>query len=267
MIITCDQCNSSFSVSDSMINDAGSKVRCSKCDNVFVAFPQSADDSEALETAEDELTLDSEDPMPGEDEDLGLDDLDSDFSDFLEDDEADETFAMSSDTEESELELEDFDDSLDLESSLEPDDIVEEPEDELELDLDFDQDEESDLALDGDSIDGDDLPALADLADLDDDELASDDADSELEGLDFALESETDAALDLDGDDELDLTDLGLEEDDEDDEAEISALEDPSAEQDEALELEESDELDLSDLETAIDDESAPAETAESDLA
>ena len=61
MIITCEECNSSFSINDNMIKDTGSKVRCSKCDNVFVAFPQST---------EDELML-------GEDEDLGLDDLEA----------------------------------------------------------------------------------------------------------------------------------------------------------------------------------------------
>jgi len=250
MIITCDECNSSFSINDGMIKDTGSKVRCSKCDNVFVALPQST---------EDELALDSQDPMLGEDEDLGLDDLDSDFSDFLEDDDADETFAVSSEPAESELDLDDFDDSLELESDLEPDDLLDEPEGELELDLDFDQDEESDPALNVDSIDGDDFPDLDDLDDLDDEELTSDEADSELEDLDFELESDTEAALDLAGEDELDLTDLGLEED--------AALEDPSAEQEAAFEAGESDEMDLSDLEAAIDGESAPAETAASDLA
>ena len=131
MIITCDECNSSFSVSDGLIKDTGSKVRCSKCDSVFVAYPQSAEDIEELETAEDELTLDSEDQMPAEDEDWGLDDLDSDLGDFLDDDEADETFAMSTDIEESELDLNDFDDTLDAESGSEPDDVLKETEGEL----------------------------------------------------------------------------------------------------------------------------------------
>ena len=259
MIITCDECNSSFSVSDGLIKDTGSKVRCSKCDSVFVAYPQSTEDIEKLETAEVELTLDSEDLKPAEDKDWGLDDLDSDLGDFLDDDEADETFAMSSDIEESELDLNDFDDTLDAGLESEPDDVLEETKGELELDLDFDEDDDSDLMMDEESIGGDDLPDLEDLADLDEAELTTDEADSELEGLDFELEPETDAELDLEGDDGLDLTDLGLEEED------IPALGDPSAEQDGALEVEESDELDLSDLEIAIDEESAPEETAGAD--
>ncbi len=39
MIITCDECNSRFRVSDDLIKDSGSKVRCSICDSVFVAYP------------------------------------------------------------------------------------------------------------------------------------------------------------------------------------------------------------------------------------
>lgn len=259
MIITCAECNSSFSVSDGLIKDTGSKVRCSKCDSVFVAYPQSTEDIEKLETSEVELTLDSEDLKPAEDKDWGLDDLDSDLGDFLDDDEADETFAMSTDIEESELDLNDFDDTLDAGLESEPDDVLEETKGELELDLDFDEDDDSDLMMDEESIGGDDLPDLEDLADLDEAESTTDEADSELEGLDFELESETDAELDLEGDDGLDLTDLGLEEED------IPALGDPSAEQDGALEVEESDELDLSDLEIAIDEESAPEETAGAD--
>ena len=119
MIITCDECNSSFSVNDSLIKDTGSKVRCSKCDSVFVAFPPSTEDIEGLETAEEELALDSEDQLPGEDEDFGLDDLDSDLGDFLDDDEEDEKLALSSDIAESELDLNDFADSLGETSGLE----------------------------------------------------------------------------------------------------------------------------------------------------
>ena len=62
MIITCEECNSSFSVNDSLIKDTGSKVRCSKCDSVFVAFPIST---------EDELSLDFEGEMLGKDDELG----------------------------------------------------------------------------------------------------------------------------------------------------------------------------------------------------
>jgi len=204
MIITCEECSSSFSVNDSLIKETGSKVRCSKCDSVFVAYPQPAEDIAELETAEDDLTLDSDDQMWGEDEDLGLDDLDSDLGDFLGDEDEDEALAMSLDAEESELDLADFDDTLESKTGLASDDVIEETEGELELDLDFDQDDDSDLALEEESIDGDDLPDLdgfEDLADLDEDE-------PELEDLGLELESEADSDLELEGDDGHDLTDL-----------------------------------------------------------
>ena len=51
--------------------------------------------------------------------------------------------------------------------------------------------------MDGESIEGDDLPDLDDFDDLDEAKLTMDEADSELEDLDFELESETDAELDL----------------------------------------------------------------------
>ena len=57
MIISCNECDSSFEVDDNLIKETGSKVRCSKCNSVFVAYPQ---------------PLDSDDG-----DDLGLEDLDS----------------------------------------------------------------------------------------------------------------------------------------------------------------------------------------------
>ncbi len=58
MIITCKECNSSFNVDDSLIKEAGSKVRCSKCENIFVAYPH---------TPEDDLLLDSDEQLLGSD--------------------------------------------------------------------------------------------------------------------------------------------------------------------------------------------------------
>ena len=39
MILTCEKCDTSFSFDESLIKPAGSKVRCSKCRNVFVVHP------------------------------------------------------------------------------------------------------------------------------------------------------------------------------------------------------------------------------------
>jgi predicted Zn finger-like uncharacterized protein len=233
MIITCDECNSSFSVGDSLIKESGSKVRCSKCDSVFVAYPQVIEDIEKLETGEDELRLDG---------------LDSDLGDFLGDDEADENLTMSTEIDESELDLSDFDNTLGATTGLESDEVYEDTEGELELDLDFDQDDDSDLMLDDESIAGDDLPELEDLDSLVETQSVADEVDSDLEDLNLELDSETDAEFELEGEDGLDLADLGIEEE------ATSKQEEPSAQ--------ESDELDLSDLELSLDENTAPADTA-----
>ncbi len=273
MIITCDECNSSFSVNDSLIKDTGSKVRCSKCDSIFVAYPQPVEETETLPIAEDD--------------DLGLDDLDADLGDFLGEDETDEALtAASDDVEETELELNDFDDTLGGDTGLALDEAGDEAPGELELNLDFDQEGELESVLEEASTTDGDLPELdelEDLADLDGDLVPAEESDSDLEGLDLELETENDAELEIQGEDDLDLTDLSLEAEDSDDlemadldfeaedgadldltdlgleEEENSALEEPATEAAQAVEAPEAgdDELDLSDLEAAIDDDSA----------
>ena len=39
MIITCKECNASFSLDESLLKPTGSKVRCSKCKEIFTAYP------------------------------------------------------------------------------------------------------------------------------------------------------------------------------------------------------------------------------------
>ena len=52
MIITCKECESSFNINDGLVKEAGSKVKCSKCGNIFIAYPPNlADESEV----EDEI--------------------------------------------------------------------------------------------------------------------------------------------------------------------------------------------------------------------
>ncbi len=43
MIITCDECDSSFVLDDSLLKPSGSKVRCTSCGNIFVAYPGQQD--------------------------------------------------------------------------------------------------------------------------------------------------------------------------------------------------------------------------------
>ncbi len=50
MIITCDECSTSFRLDESLLKDEGSKVRCSLCKHVFTAFPPGTDAILDLET-------------------------------------------------------------------------------------------------------------------------------------------------------------------------------------------------------------------------
>jgi predicted Zn finger-like uncharacterized protein len=50
MIIQCEKCRTKFSLKESMIKEEGSKVRCSRCKNVFVAYPPEGKFAEEAET-------------------------------------------------------------------------------------------------------------------------------------------------------------------------------------------------------------------------
>jgi pilus assembly protein FimV len=263
MIISCNECDSSFSVDDSLIKETGSKVRCSNCSSVFVAYP------ETLETDED-----------GE---LGLEGFDS----LLEDSEEDDVSLESEGSlDELELDLDDFDDEPVQAVELQTEDLADDIDGEIELDLDLDDDDDSGLDVLDDS--NDELPDLSefeDLAGLDDDSLAIDDTDEEYEDLGFELETETGPAaeidepgLELEGDEELSLTDLDFEAEDE---AEVEAALDSEElgfgldldldDDDQAdgemtaadLSIEDADQLDLSDLELALDDSGGSDDTAD----
>jgi len=269
MIVSCNECDSSFSVDDSLIKDTGSKVRCSKCNSVFKAYPQ------PLETDEGE--------------DLSPEGLDTSLADLEEDDGSFESAGL---LDELELDPDDFDGTLGEDDGLKSESLADDTNGKLEPGLDLDDDDDSDLERSDEVDAGDELPDLGDFEDLagldlDDDSLTMDDMDGELEDLNLELESEADAGvetdeadLELEGDEELDLTNLDLEEDDEEAEVEMEGAADSEdldfdldfdldngAQADEEmaeadLSVEDADELDLSDLELDLDDASASDDTA-----
>ena len=298
MIITCKECNSSFNVEDSLIKETGSKVRCSKCENIFLAYPH---------PPEDDLLLDSDEQLLDSDESSELDDLESSLDGFFSEDESSETTMSQKDadddlglglgldpqvggneaspapaleTEEPEFALSDLEDKLDMKPGPTTEDMPEDTVGEIELDLNLDDDAGPD-ALEASMI-GDELPDLDALSALDDEPLATDDVDALLEDLDLDLEADanqerTDTEFGIDN--ELDPADLNLgkeesttelkapsSEDSED--LNLDLLLDPDAENQEGdeiadagLAMEETDELDLSDL--ALESDDPPAtETA-----
>ncbi len=109
MIITCQECSSSFNLDESLLKPEGSKVRCSKCHKVFVAYPQTP--PEEPETPP-EILPDIDDAPVTKD---ALDPDELDLSDM------DQLFAEEKDSEIEDITDEDLEDlDLDLELDLEP---------------------------------------------------------------------------------------------------------------------------------------------------
>ena len=266
MIVTCNECDSSFNVDDSLIKDGGSKVRCSKCSSVFVVYPE-VSGSELGEDADD-LALEMDDGLAadldsdGELADLamdsGADDELPDLDDMM--DFEDDGLSVEASAEEDSADF-DFDMEMDEDDS----DALGEDEDldQEDLDLGFDLNEESMAELDeseSDDFETDDtdLPDLEmDLADLDEaEEFDTAEAKSDMD-LDLEADEELAAAAE-DGGDELDLSDL---EDLVDSDTEMD-LEDVTIEADEAVEGADQDlEMDLAGLDEAEEFDTAEAKS------
>ncbi|MDL1981881.1 MAG: zinc-ribbon domain-containing protein [Deltaproteobacteria bacterium] len=64
MIITCNECDTRFNIDESLLKQTGSKVRCSKCKKVFLAYPSSLseepDKSSEVETELEAVITDEE---------------------------------------------------------------------------------------------------------------------------------------------------------------------------------------------------------------
>jgi len=62
MIITCAQCDTAFNLDDHLVKATGSKVRCSKCQSIFVAYPEAPATvlSDADDPTEQDVQLEKE---------------------------------------------------------------------------------------------------------------------------------------------------------------------------------------------------------------
>lgn len=76
MIITCKKCNSSFNLDESLLKPTGSKVRCSKCKDVFVVHPSPASKKSSKKPSEANSQKDISSPSA---DDLDLSDIDALF--------------------------------------------------------------------------------------------------------------------------------------------------------------------------------------------
>jgi predicted Zn finger-like uncharacterized protein len=229
MIVTCNECESSFKVDDRLIKDAGSKVRCSKCSSVFVVYPETTDFEMADET--DDFALEKE-------KDLGTDR-----------DSAEEVDDLT--LEEGSLdELPDLEDMLDLEEEEPADEeMAEDASGELELDLDLGLGVNDDaIAAEKQSVEEEDL----DL-DLDAEfESSAEEDEAELGEVEMTDSELADLDMNLDDLDQVEETDVALEGPEPDLNLEIDAEKTPSTATETVTASTETDELDLSDLEDLV---------------
>ncbi|MBA3017304.1 MAG: zinc-ribbon domain-containing protein [Proteobacteria bacterium] len=119
MIVTCNECNTHFNVDEHLLKQTGSKVRCSKCKNVFSAYPSSLSEepdkaSEVTPETEVEAVVSDEESESGE-----------------------QYKVEEADMAPQEIDLSDIDNSLEIDEDLKAENEPEESGLELELDLDI----------------------------------------------------------------------------------------------------------------------------------
>jgi len=175
MIITCEKCYAKFNLDENVLKQTGSKVRCSKCQNIFLVYPSTEmekvpepaevpkeEAKAALETGAEEFDLtdlDLEEGMESEP------DAEKELEELLElelDTEpvAEETSEESEaglEIDEQELDLSNIEEMLDIEK--EPEAEIKEEYEELELELDTEpaveetpEEAETDLETEEDKI-------------------------------------------------------------------------------------------------------------------
>ena len=251
MILTCEKCDASFNFPDNLIKDTGSKVRCSKCRHIFVAYSGAGAAPQTPSTQ-----------APAAGDPSGLDDVNvNEIEDMLDLDMEEGEETPSADTPDS------AGFNLDLEEDVAATSSPMEFEETQELDF-------SDMDLDEDSEGGGGSGAAGENLDFDlgldfKDTDASPEAEVPMEAeetkepsFELDLDDETgsgsdtavsEAAVD-ESSDELDFElDLDLDAGDGIDEA--------AAE----MEMEETQELDVSDMDNLLDHDDEPAAEAQSD--
>ncbi|MBW2653981.1 MAG: zinc-ribbon domain-containing protein [Deltaproteobacteria bacterium] len=228
MIITCNECSTSFNLDDSLVKEKGSKVRCSICKHIFTAFPLPQEPEKESEESSD-LNFES---FP--DDDFSFDEID------LEIDEDDESQEI--ELEESHWEFE-GDDGIEFEDS-EEEDSEEEEFDSIEFE-DFEEEEFDDIKSDSiedepASLDSTESESILKMEDetafqapdyqtLEEESLADKDDDDEFE-LEFDIEAGSENGEPDIPDDERDEDLLEIETEPEDDFSEYDEILEPETE-------------------------------------
>ena len=273
MIITCKECNARFNLDENLLKPTGSKVRCSKCNEVFTAYPpkiseeteapiestpevEEQPDVTAFETEEKETAgedtldfsdmeklLDEEEAATDEGaadegpEDLGPD-LDLDISPEVET-EKKELEAGVDQQEGDDLDLSDLENLLDAEESVQ-ESVGDEIEEDLKLESDSDSDATAKVSPKKDEfeeLDELDLSDLEEILDLEE-PMAEDESVPEDIELELDMEAEPELEELPAGKEDEDLETVDLSEIEKMLEVEESEEKEEPEEKDLALELE-----------------------------
>lgn len=277
MIVTCEKCDTHFNLDEKLLKITGSKVRCSKCKHVFVAYPPKPFEDEAMMESGDmeaamERDVDADTALDSDfqeeqatDETVSEadvpDDLDlSDIEKMLEIEETAETDVTVKGSLTADEKDEDAGDSLDIsdiEKILEEEDIGDEltgDKTDEDRDLVFDLDEALEMEAGEDQLSSTSELDLGDLEKM---------FESEAEEPDFSLEEEPELSHDLDaGDARQNL--LSMEEDEEAEDLDLN-LEDESSSP-EPEKIEETLDFDLEDMEEDIEEEEMPRLSPEEEI-
>ena len=287
MIITCENCSTSFNLDEKFLKPSGSKVRCSKCKHIFTAFPATVpqekeappaevpvDEPEpaAEEAAAADMAPEADAAVADEEarEEAGIEedqpeDLDFDMDVTSED----VPVAAADDVQAEDLDLTGMGATMDMEAPPAKD-----AEEDLGLDLDMDtepeavkeaESEELDLSGLDEALDMETEPSAETVAETGDD--ASDDI---LEDLDLDLEMDTEPQAEKETtEDGLDMSDIKFELGDDADSD--TPVEDAELELDLEMEpgvgdlAEEKEELDMAGFEETLTMDSPPEPQADAD--
>jgi len=273
MIITCKACNASFNLNESLLKPEGSKVRCSKCKEVFMAYPPAPPEEakkpdEMLSGLDLELEQETKDSETGQLDDsefgeLDLPDLEklfaeeevpegqSDTDEGIEDFELDLDFEPESEKapehveaeakrgEPDEFDLSDMEDLLDITQVPEKQDDADETIEDFELDLELDLDFETESEKAPEPVEAEakiEEPDILDLSDIEELLDLEEPATQEKDGME---PEELDLELDTDTEPEIE-----------------KVLEDDGA----SVEPEALEEIDLSDIEMMFETEEEETE-------
>jgi len=268
MIITCMQCGVSFNLNEDLLKPTGSKVRCSKCKDIFTAYPPVTEpepepepELEPERSSEEPDTIVEEPPVQDKEDDF------SELEQLLEEDDNQPEEPEPSETTVEEVEIDAKEEEFDLtelEGVLDSEGTSDDDEEPPNVTLELAPDETLTVDIEGDGFDlsDDEEPEEEAVEDLDldfdlgpgEDEVSVEEA-SEGEEVELDIEPEESPEDSLEEELDLDIEPADSQDDDLDLDLDLDLEADEELSEDLGLDIEEDAEEDGLDLEPSEDGE------------